>query len=381
MDDALNQLKQTASSTDESTRRQIARSLRRLADSMETPQNTIHRYGHLHLQTAVVKVGFDLGLFKYLSRSNGLVTVETISKETGADEIGRLLRYLAAIDAVDEGRGNQYCANQVTKNLSEKVVESGICHYFSTVGPQYQALPSYLEKTGHKSPTDEMHTAFQDAWSTPLHAFSWFAGQPRHLAYFNDYMALRRQPELSWLAVYPIEEEAKELHTQRPVYVNIGGGIGHQCAQFKEKYPNLPGRVILQDLPHSITKALPTPGVENMAHDIFEAQPVSDAKFYYLRAVLHDHPAHRIRKILENIKKAMSPDSVLLIDEMVLPDIGVNLEVASIDMTMLTTFASMERTEVEWREMFEEVGLRLVQTYMYNPLNYESVMDVRLLDN
>lgn len=103
------------------------------------------------------------------------------------------------------------------------------------------------------------------------------------------------------------------------------------------------------------------------------------AKFYFLRAVLHDHPAHRIRKILGNIKEAMASDSILLIDEMVLPEMGVNLEVASIDMTMLTTFASMERTEVEWREVFEQVGLELVQTYMYNPLNYESVMDVRLL--
>lgn len=145
---------------------------------------------------------------------------------------------------------------------------------FGTVGPQYQALPSFLTRTEHKSPTDEMHTAFQDAWSTSLHAFPWFAGHPEHLAYFNDYMALRRQPELSWLAVYPVEEEAKGLDAGRPIYVNIGGGIGHQCAQFKEKYPSLPGRVILQDLPHSIAQALPTPGVENMAHDFFDAQPV-----------------------------------------------------------------------------------------------------------
>ena len=64
------------------------------------------------------------------------------------------------------------------------------------------------------------------------------------------------------------------------LYVNIGGGIGHQCAQFKARYPDLPGRIILQDLEHSIEQALKTPGVENMVHDFFEAQPVKGMPAY-----------------------------------------------------------------------------------------------------
>jgi hypothetical protein len=138
-------------------------------------------------------------------------------------------------------------------------------------------LPAFLKKTKYKTPVDELHTAFQDAWKTPLHAFQWFGENPGHLAYFNDYMALRRQPELSWLSVYPVTRETKDWDAQdnsKAIYVNIGGGIGHQCKQFKEKYPDLPGRVILQDLPHSIAKALPTPGVENMEHDFFQPQPI-----------------------------------------------------------------------------------------------------------
>lgn len=74
----------------------------------------------------------------------------------------------------------------------------------------------------------------------------------------------------------------------------------------------------------------------------------------------------------------MAPDSIILIDEMILPETGVNSDVASIDMTMLTACASKERTQAQWREAVEDVGLELVQTYTYNPLNYESVMEVRL---
>lgn len=90
-------------------------------------------------------------------------------------------------------------------------------------------------------------------------------------------MALRRTPEVSWLSVYPVAREIEGWDSKdntRAIYVNIGGGIGHQCKQFKDKYPDLPGRVILQDLPHSISKALPTPGVENMEHDFFQPQPI-----------------------------------------------------------------------------------------------------------
>lgn len=87
-------------------------------------------------------------------------------------------------------------------------------------------------------------------------------------------MALRREPDVSWLTSYPVNEEAKDWDASKAVFVNIGGGVGHQCAQFKNKCPKVPGRVILQDLPHSIEQALPTPGVENMVQDFFEPQPI-----------------------------------------------------------------------------------------------------------
>lgn len=104
--------------------------------------------------------------------------------------------------------------------------------------------------------------------------FAWFEGQPEFLNHFNEYMATRARIEHSWIQVYPVLKEATGCSADRALYVNVGGGVGHQCAEFKDTYPNLPGRVILQDLPHSILEALPTPGVENMAHDFFDIQPI-----------------------------------------------------------------------------------------------------------
>lgn len=76
----------------------------------------------------------------------------------------------------------------------------------------------------------------------------------------------------------------------------------------------------------------------------------------------------------------MGPESVLLIDEMILPETGVNVIAASIDMTMLTALAGLERTEAQWRETLAEVGLELVRVFVYNPVQYEAVMEVRLTD-
>lgn len=139
-------------------------------------------------------------------------------------------------------------------------------------------MPSFLRRTRYRNPEDELNTVFQDAWNAPgKHQFTWLGEHPEKLRFFNDYMATRRQPQISWLSVYPILEEIGDLKSfpsNRPLYVNVGGGIGHQCKQFRDRFPHLTGRVILQDLPHTVAEALPTLGVENMAHNFFDPQPV-----------------------------------------------------------------------------------------------------------
>lgn len=380
MEEALETVRKLAATTSEHGRRKTRVALNTIAASLEDPNDTIHRLGHGHLQASAVQIGIDLKLFRYLVESTEPLSIQQISEKTGAEPqlMTRVLRFLASIGAVNENDQVQYDANHTTRNLAEPLTEAGLSHYFTTAAPQYQALPKYLQDTGYKNPVDEKKTAFQVAHSTPLNSYAWFASHPDELAYFNTYMALRRKPQVTWLSEYPVTEEVTDWPADKGLYINIGGSIGHQCAQFKEKYPDLKGRVVLQDLPHSVAAALNTPGVENMPHDMFEPQPVLGAKFYYMRAVLHNQSPPNVRRVLKNIKAAMNSDSILLVDELVLPEAGVSYIASSIDMTMLSAFASMERTEKQWRETFKEVGLELVRSYTYYPQGYETVMDVRL---
>jgi demethylsterigmatocystin 6-O-methyltransferase len=63
--------------------------------------------------------------------------------------------------------------------------------------------------------------------------------------------------------------------------------------------------------------------------------------------------------ILKNILTAMDPDSVILIDEMVLPSSGVQLYAAQIDLTMMASIASTERTEKQWLSLLQSAGLKV----------------------
>jgi hypothetical protein len=382
VDAAFEQIKAFAATADEDDRRKLIASLRNLASSFEDPMETIYRLGCGTLGAATVEIGLDLGVFKHLADATASLGASQLADQSGVDPslLLRILRYLAAASVLDETGPGQFAANSVTKTLASELGVAGVYHYLKTASPTYAVLPSFLKKTGYKNPSDETHAPFQDAFHTDLTPYGWFASHPENLRYFNDLMALRRGSNESWLTVYPVEEVTKGWSADKAVYVNIGGSIGHQCAQFKETYPQVPGRVILQDLAHSIAQALPTPGVDNMVHNFWDPQPVLGAKLYYMRAVLHNHPDHKVSKLLRLTKEAMGPDSILLIDEMILPETGVNADAATLDLTMMGAFASAERTETDWRALVEGAGLRLVKTYVYNKANYESVMDVRLAE-
>lgn len=145
---------------------------------------------------------------------------------------------------------------------------------FNTCGPLYQELPDFLARIKYQDVTDCTNTVHQVAQKTSLAAFPWFAEHPEPAKHFNEYMRYRRKDQMSCWDVYPMEEETQSFESNATLLVDIGGNLGHQCAEFKNKFPKAPGRVILQDLPGPISTALSTPGVENMVHDMFKPQPI-----------------------------------------------------------------------------------------------------------
>ena len=166
-----------------------------------------------------------------------------------------------------------------------------------------------------------------------------------------------------WFEFFPVENKLRVTGQEDPLLVDIGGGLGHDLIALKSKFPELGGKLIVQDLPTVIenVKDLPA-GIEAMKSDFFTSQPVKGAKGYYLHTVFHDWPGKQVREILKNIKAAMSKDSILLVNENVLPD-QVPLYPAMLDLSMMAVFSPLDRTVLQFKEVFHSAGFEVVQVY------------------
>jgi len=317
-------------------------------------------------------------LFNFLSEVPDSMTVQELVVKTGAapELLARILRYLASIAMIKETGKDSFAATNVTKALAKPGFQGGIHHYFDSFGPALQEFPDFLKETEYANIQDNTKTPLQKAWNTPDPAFIWVQTRPENLAYFNQWMAAQREGMPVWLDVFPIEAEVKTLNSKQssPLFVDIGGGLGHQAIAFKEKFPNLAGRVILQDIPATLEHAISHPGVEVMVQDFFNPQAIQGAKFYYMRNILHDYPDEKCKIIIQNTIQAMNKDSILLIDEMVLPNSGVHWQAAQLDLAMMIGLASQERTEEQWYALLETSGLKISKIYTYTSSLKDSII-------
>lgn len=82
--------------------------------------------------------------------------------------------------------------------------------------------------------------------------------------------------------------------------------------------------------------------------------------------MLHNWNDEKSLQILLQIKPAMSQDSVVLINDMVLPEAGAPPFATSLDLVMLGACASRERTLPEWKDLFGQAGLTIVDYNLYD---------------
>jgi demethylsterigmatocystin 6-O-methyltransferase len=143
--------------------------------------------------------------------------------------------------------------------------------------PGYQALPDFIRQYNYQNTTGGK-CAWQKAANTDLDFFPWARQHPEVLKWFQGLMSVPRSG--NWLDVVPFDDTLQsKAFGNRPVFVDIGGSIGHQCARLISRYPKLSGRIILQDLPETIRNAPPINGVKAMVHDFFKPQPIKGKLF------------------------------------------------------------------------------------------------------
>ena len=142
--------------------------------------------------------------------------------------------------------------------------------------PCWQHLPKFLKDTSYENISNVLHSPFQIAHKTDQPAFIWAMGQPELERNFNLWMTATHQGQRSCFDVFPPQKFCADSDEKTILFVDIGGGIGHQSAALKTRLieAQIAGRVVLQDQRMAIEHAIPTEGVEKMEFDFWGQQPI-----------------------------------------------------------------------------------------------------------
>ena len=77
---------------------------------------------------------------------------------------------------------------------------------------------------------------------------------------------------------YPVRERLGTASDDEVLVVDIGGGAGHDLLGLRARYPDLKGRLVLQEMPYMVERIKREGAcegiVELMEHDFYEEQPV-----------------------------------------------------------------------------------------------------------
>ncbi|HEY9687109.1 MAG TPA: methyltransferase [Coleofasciculaceae cyanobacterium] len=150
--------------------------------------------------------------------------------------------------------------------------------------------------------------------------------------------------------------------------VDIGGGHGRMLTQILQANPALSG--LLYDLPSVIAGAKAPIAKSGVAErleaedgDFFESVPAGcDA--YIMAHIIHDWDDEHSLKILRNIHQAMADNGKLLLVEHVIPEGAAPGFGKLLDINMMMmTVGGMERTEAEYRALFDAAGFKLTGLY------------------
>ena len=150
-------------------------------------------------------------------------------------------------------------------------------------------LPQYMRETGvYQFPTrpEEKSPFF---YAHNLSFWDFFDKYPEHRRDLDEYLSVRRKGLNQWHEMFPMASILGlnlKCDPEAVLFVDVGGGKGHEATSLRQAHPDIPGRLILQDLPSMIerVRANPPEGIELMPYDFFTLQPVKGERTSDLRS-------------------------------------------------------------------------------------------------
>jgi hypothetical protein len=284
--------------------------------------------------------------------SGGPKSVDELASATGTkpELLYRLLRALASIGIFSEKDGKQFLLTPLAEPLRSDVPGSQQSLALMMGDDQYRAWGNLADtvQTGDN--------AYEKIFGKPI--FDHLAEQPEKARIFDDAMTgIHGRETGAMLDAYDF--------AGINVIADIGGGKGSKITAILQKHAEMQG--ILFDLKHVVERTRPNieaAGLDNrcqlVSGDFFQSIP-GGADAYIMRHIIHDWDDEKSHTILKNCHTVMSPGHKLLLVESVIPVGNAPYMGKFLDLTMMLIPGGKERTEDEYREVYDRAGFDLVR--------------------
>ena len=271
--------------------------------------------------------------------------------ETHAPSLFRVLRALASVGIFTQDEQDRFGDTLLLQTLRSDVPGSLRALLMTELGEEH--YPAWGELL-HSVQTGGI--AFDHAFG--MDVWKYFAQHPDNAQIFNDAMSgMTAQANEALHAAY----DFSGINT----LIDIGGGHGGLITSILRCNPGMRG--VLFDSPEVIDGARAVIEASDVAGrcelvggNFFEAVPAG-GDGHILKWIIHDWDDAKSLAILKNSHRALAENGKLILVEAVVPA-GTEMHFSKfMDLNMLVMTGGHERTEAEFRRLYEAAGFRLTR--------------------
>lgn len=310
------------------------------------PAQAVAELGWGMWASAVVQAAAQLRLADAVG--DAPATVEEIAAEAGADAgaLRRLMRALVAFGIFRQAGPDRYAHSEASRAMRSDA-EVSLTDIMLTGGDWGWAMWGKLAQSVRSGTC-----AFQDTYGKDLFTYFHEDDNAAGAACLKGYAAQSR-------AMNPGVVKALDLSSAR-TFCDVGGGHGSLVLSLLQGNPHVNG--VLFDRQHAIDSAVPelcegplADRVELVVGDCFEKVPAADV--HLIRQVLHMWDDDACHTVLSNCVAAGHPGGRVVLLEQLVADPPETPWDALMDLHMLLVMGGWERTEEEYKAMFERAGM------------------------
>ncbi|MCC7488709.1 MAG: methyltransferase [Gammaproteobacteria bacterium] len=292
-----------------------------------------------------------LGLADHLSA--GPMDAAGLARLTGTQPafLYRLLRTMASLGLFTEDEAQRFALTPLGAALRREAPGAAYSTVLTVASPWFITA---TEQLLHTVQTGE--TGFDTAFGVPF--FDYLAQDPERVSRFSETMVGVHGAE-------PAAVAAAYDFSRFGTIMDVGGATGNLISAILARHPKPRG--VLFDMPQVVRDAprlLRERGVEQRvtieSGSFFDSVPAG-ADAYLLSHIIHDWSEDRCLTILGHCRKAMKPDSHLLIIETVIPPGDEPHQGKMQDIAMMVLSGGQERTQAEYARLLAQAGLRLTR--------------------